>query len=52
MIIEKEFWTGIAFFLALVVVLAVVTVVYTGKVQDISRVAEMIGGAGTPAKED
>ena len=52
MIIEKGFWAGIAFFLALVVVLAVGTVVYTGKVQDISWVAGMIGGAGTPAKED
>ena len=51
-IIEKGFWAGIAFFMALVVVLAVVTVVYTGKIQDISWVAGMIRGDGTPTKDD
>ena len=50
-IILKGFSAGMIFFLTCVVVCAIMTAVYTGKVQDISWTASFLGRAPSPPKD-
>jgi len=50
-IITSGFWAGIAFFLAVAAVCAIITAVYTGKGQDLSWTANIIGRAPKIDKE-
>ena len=51
-IVKAGFWAGIAFFLICVVICALVTAIFTGKVQDISWTAKVLRPSSTDRSKD